>query len=487
MKKYLLLSTGIFLSFFALSQPTQPTAPIACNGSNCTTSGSIDVCSGVSTIVSDFRNASLFTNNGNSGLSVGSVWRFRNIATGSGQTVNCVLTIDAISQAVLVNIDDDGATDQAGNSIIDFFAPQIRPDQNLNGTDRRGYVQFTAAFFKNASGINNNTVADFAVGVTLANINYVHYDIDGSDASNVTTGSAGSWFRETGVAKKITATNPTVVANVPTELSAYNYTDPALTSWSGFAGSVCERTGVSRCAQVAVAYLFSGAQPSITFRMGYDYNAGGNIGQPSRQYGSRFGCFNFPQQSTLPVRLLSFSGSYKNNSTLLHWEADNQIDFANYEVERSTNAVDFSSIATKAAQLSGASKENYQYTDALSSLQGNVFYYRLKMVDIDGRYKYSNVIMIKRDQKNNIGVTINPNPVIGSDKATVNLKTVANGNAELKVLDLSGRILLRQQNRVTEGINSITLNNLDRLQAGLYILQVLNGSELNTTKFTIGK
>ena len=95
--------------------------------------------------------------------------------------------------------------------------------------------------------------------------------------------------------------------------------------------------------------------------------------------------------------------------------------------------------------------------------------------------------MIKRDQKNNIGITISPNPVIGSDKATVNLKTAANGNAELKVLDMSGRILLRQQNRVTEGSNSITLNNLDKLQAGLYFLQVLNGTEVNTTKFTIGK
>jgi hypothetical protein len=125
----------------------------------------------------------------------------------------------------------------------------------------------------------------------------------------------GGWFRETGVIKDVTGLG--IFANAPTELTSYTYTDGG--SWKGFAGSVCERDGVSRCAQVAAAANFGTAQSSVTIRMGYDYNftTANYNQQPTRQYGSRFGCFTFPQQITLPVNLLSFNGAYNNQHTLL--------------------------------------------------------------------------------------------------------------------------------------------------------------------------
>jgi hypothetical protein len=52
-------------------------------------------------------------------------------------------------------------------------------------------------------------------------------------------------------------------------------------------------------------------------------------------------------------------------------------------------------------------------------------------------------------------------------------------------MDMAGRVMLQQQTRVTEGNNSITLNNLNRLQAGIYLLQMMDGSDLNTIKFVI--
>jgi hypothetical protein len=50
---------------------------------------------------------------------------------------------------------------------------------------------------------------------------------------------------------------------------------------------------------------------------------------------------------------------------------------------------------------------------------------------------------------------------------------------------MSGRVVLRQQNNVSEGINSIAIANLDRLQPGMYVLQMNNGGVVNVTKFTI--
>src|SRR5690606_21613684 len=141
-------------------------------------------------------------------LGVNAVWRFRNMASVGGVTINCEITVDAISNATLVALDDDAAVDQAGVSISRFFAPRISPDQNLNGSNRRGYVQFTMRFYRNPSGTNNNSNTDFSQAVSLSNLNYVHYDIDGGDAGNVNSGTAGSWFRETGTAIKVSPANP---------------------------------------------------------------------------------------------------------------------------------------------------------------------------------------------------------------------------------------------------------------------------------------
>ncbi len=478
--------TLIFISAALLvkAQPTQPAAPVACNPNLCITNANIDVCpAGSNTVVTDTRNGVYNRGNNGNHLGVNAVWRYRNIATVAGVTINAEVTVGAISNAVLESLDDDAALDQANNSIANLFAPRIGADQTLNGTDRRGYVQFTMTFFKNSTGANNNTNADFVVPVSLSNINYVHYDIDGNDASNVNTGSAGSWFRETGLAQRISGGNPLVLANSQTDLVAYNYTDPVSTSWTGFAGTTCERDGVSRCAQVAASFSYNGSLPSITFRMGYDYNAGGNVGRPVRQYGSRLGCFNFPSQSTLPVRLLSFTASYRNQHTQLNWSSDNEVNFEKYIVERSSNGSDYSSVGEK-IPLGGAAKNSYELNDDLNSVNGSTFYYRLKMLDKDGVFKYSSILLIKKDAKALSGISVSPNPV-RSGTNTVRFSAPSNAVIDIRVVDISGKLVLQQQNKVYEGNNSISINQLDKLPPGIYVLQMLNEGNVSVAKFSV--
>jgi len=485
MKKFYSLLLLLIAAIAANAQPTVPAPPAPGNASNCTTNSAIDVCpAGGSNVISSHIGGVYDRGNNGNHLGAGAVWRFRNMATVNSVTVNVEVTIDAISNAVLDNIDDDGAVDQNNNSIASFFAPRIEPDANLNGTDRRGYVQFTMTFFRNATGVNNNTNADFANTINLANINHVHYDIDGNDADNVTRGTAGSWFRETGVAKKLSSNNPVVLADASTELVAYSYNDAGSTSWGGFAGSIYDRDGVARCAQIASSFSYLGSYPSITFRMGYDYNAGGNLGRPVRQFGSRIGCFNFPAQISLPVKLNSFSGTYDNNIATLNWQAENEINFDHYEIERSANGRDFINVGINTAK-GGGSLVNYQFNDNVSAINDNVFYYRLKMVDIDGKYSYSNVIMLRRDQSNLKGLLISPNPVLSQGTVTVRLSAGAKKNVEIRVIDNMGKIVLRQQNQVTAGINSIAFNNQTRLQSGIYTVQVVADDEILSSKLSV--
>ena len=108
------------------------------------------------------------------------------------------------------------------------------------------------------------------------------------------------------------------------------------------------------------------------------------------------------------------------------------------------------------------------------------------MIDIDGQYKYSNVIMIRRESKTINGIVINPNPVVNGI-ATIRFTASNNSMVEMRVVDMGGRVILRQQNRVYEGNNSLSINDLNRLQPGMYLLQLANGDELTTIKFNVAR
>ena len=55
----------------------------------------------------------------------------------------------------------------------------------------------------------------------------------------------------------------------------------------------------------------------------------------------------------------------------------------------------------------------------------------------------------------------------------------------LRVVDMAGRQVIQQQNRVNEGVNSIPVNNLNKLQPGIYIIQMSTGEELSAIKFSV--
>jgi hypothetical protein len=109
-----------------------------------------------------------------------------------------------------------------------------------------------------------NNALNYITLQPLTGLNFVHYDIDGH------TNDANGWFREPGDVKEISTSNPVINASAGTELT----TDAGSgAGWRGFLGAVCERTGVSRCAQVAVSATYNGAFATLNFHMGCDYKA----------------------------------------------------------------------------------------------------------------------------------------------------------------------------------------------------------------------
>jgi Secretion system C-terminal sorting domain len=446
--------------------------PINCNSSNCTTNSSVDQCpTGSSTIVTNFQNK--VQKPGNpcaNGLCVNSVWRYSNVATVGSNQVDAEIKIIAINNAVLNNVDDDAATDQAGVSIASFFGPRIGPDVNLNNSNRRGFVEFEIRFYEHFA----NPALNFINLQPLTGLNFVHYDIDGH------SNGANGWFRELGNVKEISTSNPVINAAAGTELT----TDASSgAGWRGFLGAVCERTGVSRCSEVAVSASFTGAFSTISFRMGYDYRAGSNEGNPVRQYGARFGCFDFPGGGPLPVTLSNLGVNYRAGIATLNWTSVYESNMKGYEIERSTNGTFFENIGFTGAKNQLGVTQNYQFADNLSAVAANIFYYRLHMVDLDGKSKYSNVVTVRKDKTGAGKMAISPNPT--ANTAQLRLEVAKGGLAAITISDASGRIVLTQNTIIATGSNNISINNLNKLNEGIYNVRVNSGDEVYTERLMI--
>ena len=133
----------------------------------------------------------------------------------------------------------------------------------------------------------------------------------------------------------------------------------------------------------------------------------------------------------LPVGLISFEAIKQAKKVLLQWITENESNADKYIVERSADGVNFSAIGSVTA-FNSINKNNYNFTD-LQPLPGLNFY-RLKMLDKDATYLYSD---IRKINFNNAGddITIYPNPVVNSK-----IFIASSGNANTAVLfDVTGK------------------------------------------------
>lgn len=184
----------------------------------------------------------------------------------------------------------------------------------------------------------------------------------------------------------------------------------------------------------------------------------------------------------IPVRFVSFSAVKENNNALLTWKVDNEdAGTDRYEVERSINAVDFVKIATLPAKNNGSSSNSYTSTDLnLSSLTLNangVIYYRVKQIDKDGRFVYTDIKNIRLSGVKGFNAAIFPNPV--KDFATLNIDLVTAADITVSINDAAGKIL---QNITLKGAIGGNTNriNMARYAAGTYQVKVFVGTEMKT-------
>jgi len=187
----------------------------------------------------------------------------------------------------------------------------------------------------------------------------------------------------------------------------------------------------------------------------------------SQDFGCGFSQY-FRVGALLPLDLLSFNGRWQEKYNYLTWVTTNESNTSNFDIEFSTNAVDFVKISTVISTGNSSAKSFYNTTHSPDN-KADVYYYRLKMVDKDGQYRYSEIVSIKSNAKVKIE-SIDPNPF--KDIVKLNIAVATNQVVSINLYDIQGRIQKHINAELISGENQILLEGLNYLSSGIYIVEL---------------
>ena len=137
--------------------------------------------------------------------------------------------------------------------------------------------------------------------------------------------------------------------------------------------------------------------------------------------------------AALPVTIIDLKAQQQKSIIKIDWTSVTEINVAGYEIQRSSNALNFSTVGTLTAKGNGTQKVNYTFND-VQPLHGDN-YYHIKAVDKDGKTTYSNTVLVKMNNDKIITV-VYPNP----SKDILHVET--NGSATFSLINQSGKILI---------------------------------------------
>ena len=183
--------------------------------------------------------------------------------------------------------------------------------------------------------------------------------------------------------------------------------------------------------------------------------------------------------STLPVILTGFSAVLNSKTITLDWSTMQEVNANNFVIERSADGSVWNAIGTVTAKGNSATQTDYTFTDETPG--AGINYYRLKMTDLDNRYEYTEVKVIRSSSVVS-SVSFFPNPA--RDYVNVSLGQASGAELTIRLVNLSGQVL-QEKKAAGGGIVSFPVQ---QYTAGLYILVVTgaDGSR-ETSKLMISR
>jgi len=171
-------------------------------------------------------------------------------------------------------------------------------------------------------------------------------------------------------------------------------------------------------------------------------------------------------ETSLPVTLTNFDGILQNGNALLTWSTATEINNKGFELQKSMDSQAFTDIGFVAGYGNSSLVHNYNFTDEKVLSGSN--YYRLKQIDLDGRFTYSSIIKLDYSK---FDWTILGNPVSNNSWVQVQMDKAA--NVIVQVFGMNGDVIQTiNKGKIAAGTYSIPLN-LSNFSSGIYVVRLM--------------
>lgn len=183
--------------------------------------------------------------------------------------------------------------------------------------------------------------------------------------------------------------------------------------------------------------------------------------------------------SYFTVRLSSFDASVLNNITRLHWKTVCFLEYANFQIEKSADGKDFTSIFSFTADRLRC-QQPFDFSDSSHSAQGTVFY-RINVGNIDGKFYHSAIRRV--DIKEKGFDLIDVYPTIATSSINFSITNSTNKTYHVAIINQSGCIIKNKNLQVPKGLSNYNFET-GNLPPGYYWLKVINETgDSRTSKF----
>lgn len=181
---------------------------------------------------------------------------------------------------------------------------------------------------------------------------------------------------------------------------------------------------------------------------------------------------------TLPLTLILFKGKKQPGSVLLEWATSLETQLNRFEIERSADGLAFEKTGQVMATGFSSTQKNYSFTDTHPF--STINYYRLKMIDNDGRFTYSNTIVLTGNATGTMLGSVMPNPF--AEAISIQLTLDRSQPLTVQLADMTGRIVYTKETTGQPGSNTILCNGLSNLSEGIYFMRIKTADALLQSK-----
>lgn len=190
------------------------------------------------------------------------------------------------------------------------------------------------------------------------------------------------------------------------------------------------------------------------------------------------GLVNYSAYRTLPVEVIAFNAGWVNKLIVVSWRTGSESNSSHFAVEKSEDGRSFYQIGRVDAAGNSAANKDYRFVDK-NVLPAKQFY-RLKLVDKDGKFKYSNVVTVTVNEEKRSTARVFPTVFAAAQPLTAELVAAKAQPVLIQVIAGDGKVLRQFSKTVIAGTNTFTINTGFRLPGGALQIR-FTGEGVNET------